>query len=363
MEIFKDAKSENAYLKCGIQGFAGSGKSFSGAMLAIGLHEYVHSKKPIFFFDTETGADYLKKHFDKKGIGLKIARTRSFVDLVSGTDQAEKDSDILVIDSITHFWTELITAYGIKKGKKRLTLKDWSEIKPEWRQFTDKFLNSHLHIIMLGRAGWDFDQVVDDEGVKELTRTGTKMKVETDLAFEPSISLEMERVRANAGRIGSAFDYRLWVLKDRANLVNGEFRTFPPMKDDKLVLGSENPVFKFILPHIQALNLGGDHTGIAPGGKTSELFNSDRSVAEMLKRRDIALEEIKDEMTLAIPGRDQESTKTKLELLKTVFDTTSWTAIESMPLAIVKGGLDKIRALVKQIPKNEESTSAKGGKK
>ena len=64
MGMFQKAKNEQAYLKCAIQGFAGSGKSFSAAMIAIGLHSYINSKKPVMFMDTETGSDYLLKHFD-----------------------------------------------------------------------------------------------------------------------------------------------------------------------------------------------------------------------------------------------------------------------------------------------------------
>mgnify|MGYP001585780762 CR=1 FL=1 len=329
--IFKPANMGSAYLKCGVQGFAGSGKSFSGTMIAIGLHQYIHSAKPITFLDSETGSDYLQNHFKSAGIDLMVGKTRAFVDLLEAIDEAEKTSDILVIDSITHFWNELVEAYGKKRGKKRLTLKDWSEIKPEWHQFTNRYLNSRLHILMLGRAGWDWSQEEDEEGVKELTKTGTKMKVETDLGYEPSLSIEMERVHAN-GKIGSSFDYRGWILKDRFNIINGEFQSFKPSKDDKLILGIENPVFKFVLPHIRALNLGGEQSTIDSNGKTGELFNTDRSMAEMFKKREIALEEIEDQITLLYPGRDAESNKAKINLLKNLFGTSAWTGIKSMPL-------------------------------
>lgn len=356
MKLFRDAVNSMAYLKCGIHGFAGSGKSFSASMIAIALHEYIHSKKPIYCIDTEGGSDFLKKYFDKKEIELRIAKTRSFVDLLEGTDEAEQEAEILIIDSITQIWNDLVDAYGKKKGKKRLTLKDWAEIKPTWRQFTDKFLASKLHILMLGRAGWEFDFEEDEEGVKELTKTGTKMKVEVDLGYEPSLSLEMERIRSSAGRIGSGFDYRCWVLKDRSNHINGDFRTFPPVKMDALMLGIENPVFKFILPHIQALSLGGEHSIIEKGSETGDLFNTDKSIAHQLRMRDIALEEIKDAITLLYPGRDAESGKAKLNLLKDTFGTTSWTAIEGMSLDVVLKGKEKVLAI-------QNPVSEKGGKK
>ena len=330
MGIFQKAKNEMAYLKAGMQGFSGSGKTFSASMIAIGLHYHVKSVKPVYFLDTETGSDYVLKHFKSCGIELMTSKTRAFVELLKGIKEAEQGSDILIIDSITHFWGELINAYCQKMDKKRLSLKDWALIKPEWRQFTDLYLNSKLHIIMCGRAGWDFDWEEDDEGTKELMKTGSKMIVEGQTGFEPSLNLEMERVRSNLGRIGSAFDYRMWVLKDRFNLVNGKFWTFAPVSDDKLIY-DQNPVFKMILPHISALNLGGDHKAIE-GGASTGLFNSKNSAVEYAKQKDIAIEEIESEIKLWFPSHDAESTKIKLKLIKEIFGTTSSTAIKDMKL-------------------------------
>jgi len=55
MTLFEDSKMEIAYLKMGLYGEAGTGKSFTSSKVAIGLHKYIKAKKPIFFFDTETG--------------------------------------------------------------------------------------------------------------------------------------------------------------------------------------------------------------------------------------------------------------------------------------------------------------------
>lgn len=345
MTLFSEAKPEMAYLKGSIHGFSASGKSFTATMIAIALHKYLKSKKPIFFLDTETGSDFMRKYFERAGIRLERAKSRAFIDLLGAVKEAESGGEILVIDSITHFWTELVAAYKKKKNKNRLTIKDWGEIKPEWYQFTDRYLSSRLHILMLGRAGWEFDMEEDDEGAKELTKTGTKMKVETDIAYEPSLSLEMQNIRKEKGKIGGNYKHRCWVIKDRFNLINGEFRDFDSVEDKDIDLSETNPIFKFILPHVESLNLGGEHKALDLTRNSTEMFNSDHSAYEKQKRREIILEEIEAQISLKFPGRDVASQNAKIHLLEDIFKTTSWTAVKNLPYEALAGGMVKLRDL------------------
>ena len=52
------------------------------------------------------------------------------------------------------------------------------------------YLNSPLHIVLCGRAGfdWDFNETEGDDGSikKELVKTGVKMRVESQFGFEPA---------------------------------------------------------------------------------------------------------------------------------------------------------------------------------
>src|SRR4051812_32554365 len=43
------------------------------------------------------------------------------------------------------------------KKRSRLHFEDWGYLKSEWRKFTDRFVNSQLHIIVCGRAGFEYD--------------------------------------------------------------------------------------------------------------------------------------------------------------------------------------------------------------
>jgi hypothetical protein len=339
MKLFSKAENEMAYLKCGIQGFAGSGKTFTAVSVAIGLHKYIKSDKPVLFIDTETGIDFLLSKFKAEKIELLTAKSRAFVDLLAAVDEAERQGAILVIDSITHFWVELMDAYQKKKNKTRLLLNDWMPIKQEWRQFTEKFINSKCHIILCGRAGWEFDYEKGEDGVNELVKTGTKMKAEGEMSFESSLLIEMVKVRKenNKGKQGGTYFRRAWVLKDRFDKIDSQF--------------FDNPTFENFLPHISLLNIGGEHRGIDADRNSQGMFNTDNSAAEWHKKKDIALEELKDKLSLLFPSSSKEDKEARIKKLESLFGSSSQTFIENLSLEKIVEGLNKIKEEVAKCEK------------
>lgn len=102
---------QTAFLKMGIFGFQGAGKTRTATEVAIGLHQHIKSRKGVVFIDTETGSDFMLPLFRKAGIRLYVDKTRSFMELCRNLDEAPQAADIVIIDSVTHFWRELVKAY------------------------------------------------------------------------------------------------------------------------------------------------------------------------------------------------------------------------------------------------------------
>lgn len=337
MSLFKPAEHTQAFLKAGFMGLAGSGKTFTASNLAIGLIQYLqdhgieYAKKPAFFLDTETGSDYVTPLFKKHGIELMQAKTRAFVDLLAAVDEAEKNGSILIIDSISHFWTEFTESYAKKRNRHRgLEFQDWAWLKQEWRRFTDRYVNSSLHIIMCGRMGYEYDFFVNDNGKKELEKTGVKMKAETETGYEPSILVCMEREMES---IDSKRQVRkAYILKERFNVIDGKEFT--------------NPSFKNFLPHIELLNLGGKQLGVDTSRNSEGIIpepNSNRDWKYIEQQREIFLEKIQNLMTEhGISGRSQDGKEKVIALLKKHFLTTSWREVESYNLEQIKAGFDTL---------------------
>ena len=146
MKLLKPAKNEMAYLKMGLFGGTGSGKTFTASEVAIGLHKHIKSEKPVAFFDTETGSSFMIPKFEKAGIELCVFNGTSLKSLNQVIEEAEKECSILIIDSISNVWDEVTEAYKKKKKRSYIEIWDWKNIKDEWRQrFRTPFINSKLH--------------------------------------------------------------------------------------------------------------------------------------------------------------------------------------------------------------------------
>ena len=333
MSIFSKAENTQAYAKVGFLGFAGSGKTYTSTKFAIGLVEYMRSKgldagnKPAFFLDTETGSDWVQPLFAGSEIELYTAKTRAFRDLIDAIKEAEENSSILLIDSISHFWRELCDSYAKKKKRTRLQFQDWNVLKTEWGRFTDLFVNSNLHIVMAGRAGFEYDYFEDDDGKKELHKTGVKMKAETETGYEPSLLVLMERAMEmetkKVHRTGS-------ILKDRSDLLDGkEFK---------------NPAFNDFLPHVEFLNLGGQQLGVDTSRNSSELFDNEGKPQWQRDKeeKEIVLDEIQILLVKHYPSAGKEDKKAKIELLEEYCGHASWERVKTLPLLQLQTAYDSL---------------------
>lgn len=350
MSILKPAEKTQAYLKCNIYGWAGAGKTYTAAQMAIGLSGLTDHKKPIAFFDSETGSDFwVDRISETTGNSPLVAKTRAFTDLIQGLLEAQERADIVIVDSATHYWRELIDAY--KKARKmepdsRLAFQHWDHLKAEWRRFTDIFVNSPLHMIVCGRAGHDWDYFANDDGKMELRKTGTKMKAEAEFGFEPSLVLECERIYRSIveeNPKAKGLIHRVTVLKDRCDIINGAEFDFDPGKRTN----GENPVFDALAPHIRLLNLGGSQLGVDTSRDSSAMFPNGRGAYEKKKReREITLEALAAFIAYAIPGQSTPDKRHKQELLQLGFGTMSWKAVEMRAIPELRAGF---RAIVNKI--------------
>lgn len=343
MSLFKKAEATTAFLKMGLMGFAGSGKTYTAADVAIGMVKYLQEKKfpggdkPIFFLDTETGSDWVKPKIEGAGIELMTAKTKAFTDLTTAMKEAPGNASILVIDSITHFWIEFTESYQKVKNRKRgLEFQDWAYLKKAWRDnFTTPFVNSPLHIIICGRAGYEYDHYTDEAGKRQIEKSGIKMKAEGELGFEPSILVmmdrEMDMETKKVLHVGT-------VMKDR--------RTDKKTLDGKRI---ESPTFKSFLPHIEFLNLGGVQLGV-DATRNSEAAIEPDQYDRRRTDREIILDLITNLGTKHF-GSTQEDKKRKLQVLEEAFGTSSWTAIEKrISLEDLQLGYDKMHQTLEKRP-------------
>jgi hypothetical protein len=353
--LFKPAEPTNAYLKMAFIGFQGSGKTHTATEVAIGLVKLMRelrlaaADKPVFFLDTERGSDWVIPRFKAAGIPLHTAKTRAFADLVPAVKEAEANGALLLTDSITHFWREFTETYAARKAAQykistyRLQFQDWAYLKAEWGKFTEAFVNSALHAILCGRAGFEWDMTTDeDTQKKQLEKTGIKMKAEGEMGHEPDLLVLMER---QMNMTTKKDEHIAYVVKDRSTLLDGA--------------EIADPTFDFFLPHIKCLSLGGKQLGVE--ARTSDAIiprDAPRDRGSM--QRQIVIDEINDLLLRHdAAGTSTADKKKRSDLIKVHFGTVSKTAIEeAMSLFDLRAGYDSLHQALEGKPSRYGQSAA-----
>ena len=226
MSGFRKAKAEQAALKLGIYGLAGSGKTFTSLLIAEGLAAL--DGRRVALVDTEHGSDFYAQAVPGRKVHpaafeFDALYTRSITDI----DQAVRslkatDYGVIVIDSMTHVWESAIGAYkGRQTSVGTIPMHAWGAIKKPYKALIAFLLSSPLHVVICGRQGFEYGQVDDGEDLKVV---GTKMKAEGETAYEPHILLRLEAVKQ--GKTKEAI-ITAFAEKDRTGVLAGNTFQWP----------------------------------------------------------------------------------------------------------------------------------------
>lgn len=353
--LMKRAVQDNSFFKCACRGLSGSGKSWFALNVSIGLWDRLGRKNPIFYLDTENALSYILPHYEHLGIEIYELRSRSFRDLRQFWVEANGAKAITVIDSITHLNDDMVNTYMEDKKKKRLAVWDWNPLKKDWRKHVlEHITNDPIHLIVCGRLS-DVFKPVEIDGSTVIAAVDSKMTAEKNTEYEPSLTVEMERftlsedeIRERARAIKEskpvkdllkAANYRLTIIKDRTNTLSGMYEFEP--QQNRWVEPS-NPIWQAISPHVEALKLGGEYKGMDTTRSSAGMFGkADESYSEAERQKTILLEEVEAELKTNF-GQSKEDKSGLIALLKEAFGTPSWTAIQSMDLAKIRAGHDRI---------------------
>ena len=335
-----------AYLKLGFFGGTGTGKTWTACkVLSQFIAEFAPDKQ-LAMFDTEPAAGYVAPLVKRiTGKELLAVSSRSFSDLLEFAEFVRDEGHVAVLDSATHPWRSLCADYleakksrvknaGGREETVRLTVKDWGPIKDMWGRFTEHFVYDPVHWCICGREGDVWENVVNDEGNKEMQKTDEKMKTETETGYEPSLLVQM--------LVRDAKHYA-YVRKDRFDAITG-------------LVSKADPDIEFFRPHLALLAIGGKPPAKGDG-KPVFTAGTGPNWETLKARREGLLENIKDDLLLMYPGQTVKDKQAKVRLLRKIFDTSSWTQLSEdevkFPLDVLADGREKLQIILGEM-KSEE---------
>jgi hypothetical protein len=342
-------------LKAGFLGFGGSGKTTTAILLAIAAKKHFGHPGPIVMFDTENAIGFMQPLVKElTGQNLLGLQARSHADLMDAARECDKiGAACFVVDSITHPWRTLVEGFmeeqnrrrggANAKARKNPSMADWQAIKREWHPWTEWYMNSRTSCIVAGRASWEYDISKDDDGAQQIDKVGVNMATEKEFGYEPNILVLLER-KSDVTSGTPELRRRAIVMKDRGRTMDGACREFIETHDNQQNLKA---VLEFFLPHLNVIKPKSERTQVSTDDRVHDSFGKYLDGKDPIPpdtNRLVALEELQAEMLEVFPGQTAADKKGRLDLMRELFGTPSWTAVERVvPLAKLTSGLAVLR--------------------
>ena len=194
--MFKKATKEQSKLRLALFGVSGGGKTYSALRLATGLGG------SIALIDTEHGtASKYADRFDFDVCNLDKATINNVLMCI----EKAKGYDVLIIDSLTHAWLELLQEVE-KVARAKFggnTWSAWSEGTPKQMMLINAILDFPGHIIVTMRAETNWTTTTNDKGKVVPVRIGEAPKQGKSIEYEFDMLIQLSQ------------DHTGLVLKDR----------------------------------------------------------------------------------------------------------------------------------------------------
>jgi hypothetical protein len=199
MSVFKKATKSQAKLRAAIFGPSGAGKTFSSLRIATGLGG------KIAVIDTERGS--AAKYADLFSFDVAEPADKT-IDAYVETIKSAHGYDVLVIDSLSHAWAELLAEIDrLANAKFRgNTWSAWSEGTPKQRRLVDAILDFPGHVIATMRSKTEWQTASDSSGKSRPVRVGLApeqgkgIEYEFDVLFEISPEHIVHVIKDRSGR-------------------------------------------------------------------------------------------------------------------------------------------------------------------
>lgn len=203
MVAFEKAVAEMTWARFGLYGMTGSGKSWTGMLLAEELSKRLKAKgKPhrIAFIDAEEQrrSDILVRagfDFDRQfAAGFK--ETLEAVQIFN-----PETHGVLFVDSMSVPWGTLQDSDEWQKTKAGTnSFEQWKPIKRAWQGLIAELHNLNAHVGMTFRQGSEYQDIPNDKGVMQKIVVGFKATAEKDTPYGLGLLMRMEVNKQQLGQ-------------------------------------------------------------------------------------------------------------------------------------------------------------------
>ncbi len=207
MSQFHKAERKKGKLRLAIAGPAGSGKTYSALLIALGLGGR------IAMIDTERGSGELYDHlgeYDACTIHPPF-EPKKYVEAIHAAEDLGYET--IIIDSLSHAWVGqggLLDVHGHIADKTGNSWSAWRQVTPKHNELVDAMLQSRCHIIATMRSKMEYAQV-EENGKKQVKKLGMSPIQRDGMEYEFTVFIDLDQ------------QHTATTTKDRTTLFDGQY--------------------------------------------------------------------------------------------------------------------------------------------
>jgi len=239
--------------------------------------------------------------------------------ILMGLVEEKTTLPILFIDSATIVYQNFVEQWKSKNNVIEMRMNHWGQVIPAFnKELGTRIRDYDFNIIITGRMGYVYEMVENDKGKKEFQKVDTKAKLSSETAYEPDVVVEMEQLKQRNGANVKIVQQAI-VLKDRSGTIHGK--------------SFINPDWKFFKPAWDYLDI--ENMEAPPEDKSSDIDIIDVADRDYKGKtqREITIEKIWGEFDSMGLGTAKADKIAKMEIFERIFMTKSKTEVENMNIA------------------------------
>lgn len=200
MSLFKKATLEGFKLRLALTGPSGSGKTYSALTIAKELGD------KIALVDTENGSAALYSERFNFDIAQMHEPYQIQKYLKVMQQAAESGYDVLIIDSLSHAWIQLLKMKESLDSRGGNSFANWSKVTPQHEMLKDAILHPKFHLICTMRSKQAYAMEENDKGKTAPKKVGLAPVQREGMEYEFDLCLDF------------AMDHSALASKDRSGL-------------------------------------------------------------------------------------------------------------------------------------------------
>ena len=234
MAVIQKAKRGAVYVKIGMMGISGSGKTLSALLLGYGLIKAAHPGMPdaeiwekILVIDTENNSAslYAGLQVGTTRVGefltINVAAPYTVEKYIEAINAAEENGvEFCIIDSMSHAWQAegglLNKQNTVARRMGNQSYQAWREVTPLYNQLIDKILQCRMHVVSTYRGKKEYALEEGANGKKTVKAKGIGAQFREGADYESTIYFEIDQ------------DHMAFASKDRTHLFDGQVFMITP---------------------------------------------------------------------------------------------------------------------------------------